>query len=244
MTSGTVNAPLAGRFAVVTGATRGIGRAIAARLRAGGTRVLGTGRSPAGDVPEGCEYRATDLEDEAATTAFADWLRAAAPDILVNNAGINRLAPFAETDPQTFLRIQKVNVYAPMLLCRAVLPGMRKRRWGRIVNMASIWSLRSRIGRASYSASKFAIDGLTAALAAEAAADNVLANCVSPGPIATDMLHEALGEDGVKALAAQVPMGRLGTPEEVAALVAWLVGPENTYISGQNIAIDGGLTRT
>jgi 3-oxoacyl-[acyl-carrier protein] reductase len=209
-----------------------------------GARVLGTGSSSSGTAPEGCKYRGVDLSDEAATAAFAEELRAAVPDILVNNAGINRLAPFADTDPKEFQRIQRVNVYAPMLLCRAVLPGMREHRWGRIVNMSSIWGLRGRTGRASYSASKFAIDGLTASLASEAAADNVLANCVSPGPIATDMLRGVLGEEGVKALVAQVPMGRLGTPEEVAALVAWLASPENTYISGQNIAIDGGFTRT
>ena len=150
---------LEGRFAVVTGATRGIGHAVASRLRGMGARVLGTGSSSSGTAPEGCEYRGVDLSDEAATAAFAEELRAAAPDILVNNAGINRLAPFADTDPKEFQRIQRVNVYAPMLLCRAVLPGMREHRWGRIVNMSSIWGLRGRTGRASYSASKFAIDG-------------------------------------------------------------------------------------
>lgn len=236
--------PLEGRFAVVTGVTRGIGHAIATRLHADGARVLGTGSSAAGSAPAGCEYRAVDLADETATSAFAEEIGALGPDILVNNAGVNRLAPFAETDPGAFLLLHKINVFAPMLLCRAVVPGMRLRRWGRIVNVASIWSQRSLAGRAAYSASKFGIDGMTAALAAEVAADNVLANCVSPGFIETAMLRSAIGEEGIRKMVGQVPMNRLGRPEEIAAFVAWLAGPENTYISGQNMAIDGGYTRT
>ena len=239
-----VQCNLKGRFAVVTGATRGIGHAIAGRLAAAGARVLGTGSGATGTVPDGCEYRGIDFAGEVATAAFAEELRALAPDILVNNAGVNRLAPFDQIAPDDFLRLHRVNVFAPMLLCRAVIGGMRARRWGRIVNVASVWSMRSLSGRGAYSASKFALDGLTAALAAEVAASNVLANCVSPGFIGTEMLRNAVGEEGIAKLVAQVPIGRLGTPEEVAAFVAWLAGPENTFISGQNIAIDGGYSRT
>ena len=235
---------LEGRFAVVTGATRGIGHAIATRLSVAGARVLGTGSSQSGAAPDGCEYRAVDFADEAATMAFAEELRVAAPDILVNNAGVNCLAAFAETSPEAFMHLQRVNVFAPMLLCRAVIDGMRERRFGRIVNVASVWSMRSIAGRAAYSASKFALDGMTAALAAEVASANVLANCVSPGFIGTEMLRAAVGEEGIRNLVSQVPIGRLGTPEEIAEFVAWLGGPDNTFISGQNIAIDGGYTRT
>ena len=239
-----VQCNLKGRFAVVTGATRGIGHAIAGRLAAAGARVLGTGRAARGSVPAACEYRSVDLADEGAAGAFAEELRAARPDILINNAGMNRLAPFADTAPDTFLLLHRLNLFAPMLLCRAVVPAMRAARWGRIVNVASVWSMRSLTGRAAYSASKFGLDGMTAALAAEVAVDNVLANCVSPGFIGTAMLRTALGEAGIEAMVAQVPAGRLGTPDEVAAFVAWLAGPENTFISGQNIAIDGGYSRT
>ncbi|HUA56017.1 MAG TPA: SDR family oxidoreductase [Candidatus Sulfotelmatobacter sp.] len=235
---------LAGRTAVVTGATRGIGRAIAARMLAAGARVLGTGRAAGGSVPDGCHFRSVDLTHEAATLGFVEELQTLAPDILVNNAGLNRLAPFAETTTQSFQLLHSINVLAPMMLCRAVVPGMRARKWGRIVNVASVWSLRSLTGRAAYSASKFGLDGLTAALAAEVAVDNVLANCVSPGFVGTEMLKSAIGEAGIREMVAHVPMGRLGTPEEIAAFVAWLAGPENTFISGQNIAIDGGYTRT
>ena len=244
MNSKPVNGVLAGRLAVVTGATRGIGRAIALRLRAQGARVIATGRSAKGEAPEDCEYRSVDLAAEAQTRAFAEALAAERPDILVNNAGINRLAPFAETSAEDLSALHRVNVLAPLLLCRAVLPAMRERRWGRIVNIASIWSLRSLAGRAAYSASKFGLDGLTAALAAEVAADNVLANCVSPGFVDTELLRRMLSAAQIAELVAQVPMRRLARPEEVAAFVAWLAGPDNTYISGQNLPIDGGYTRT
>ena len=244
MISSSVNAPLAGRTAVVTGATRGIGRAIAERLRDEGARVVATARAATGEAPEGCEYRGADLSNEASTQAFAAWLGELRPDILVNNAGINKLAPIAELDGATMDTLHRVNVLAPMLLSRAVLPGMRARRWGRIVNVASIWSLRSLPGRAAYSASKFGLDGLSAAIAAEVAADNVLVNCVSPGFVDTELLHRMLGEQGIADLVATVPMRRLARPGEIAAFVAWLASPENTFISGQNLPIDGGYTRT
>lgn len=240
--TGTASGPLNGRTAVVTGATRGIGRAIAERLQAQGAQVFGTGTSPAGDLPEGCEYLPANFLDEKSMAAFAGRLAELAPDILINNAGINELSPFAEIDPESFARVQRVNVTAPMLICRAALPGMRARGWGRIVNITSIWSVVVRAGRAPYAASKHALIGLTAALSAEAAKDGVLANCVAPGFIATELTRSNMSDADIAAVSAQVPVGRLGQPEEVAALVAWLAGPENTYVTGQNILCDGGFT--
>jgi len=239
-----VSGPLTGRRALVTGGTRGIGFAIAYRLREDGANILVTGKHAAAEGLDGLEYRGVDLADSAALEAFAEEAREWAPDVLVNNAGINKISPFAEIAPDDFDRIQAVNVRAPLLLCRAVVPGMRERGWGRIVNIASIWSVVSRPGRGSYSASKFALDGLTAALAAEVAADGVLANCVSPGFVDTELTRSVLGEEGIAGLVAEVPAGRLAQPEEIAALVAWLAGPENTFVSAQNIVIDGGFSRS
>lgn len=235
--------PLAGRRAVVTGGTRGIGFAIAERLIAEGAEVTATGTAREGKGPDGCSYHELDLADSEVTEAFAAELQMMNPDVLVNNAGINVISEFERIDLSDFDRIQQVNLRGPFLLCRAVIPLMRQQGWGRIVNISSIFGKVSRAQRAAYSASKFAIDGMTAALAAEVAADGVLVNCVSPGFIATDMTREILGEDGMARLESEIPAARLGRPDEVAALVSWLAGPENTYVSGQNIAIDGGFTR-
>jgi 3-oxoacyl-[acyl-carrier protein] reductase len=231
------------RLALVTGATRGIGRAIAERLLKDGHRVIGTGTRPDGQAPEGCLYEAVDLSDPAGARAFADRVAGMGIDILVNNAGINRISPFAEIDPADFEAIQRINVTAPFLLCRAVVPHMKAKGWGRIVNISSIWGKIAKEFRGPYAASKFALDGMTVALAAEVAEFGILANCVAPGFIDTELTRRTLGEKGIAELVARVPARRLGRPEEIAAFVAWLAGPENSYISGQNIAIDGGFTR-
>ncbi len=234
---------LDGRKALVTGGTRGIGHAVAEHLLGIGAGVTVTGTRPDGAGPDGCRYRAVDFSDDAATLAFAESIAGEGFDILVNNAGINRIAPVAEIALADFLAVQKINVTAPFLLCRAVVAGMREKGWGRIVNVSSIWGKIAKEHRVPYAASKFAIDGMTAALAAEVAEDGILANCVAPGFIDTEMTRTILGEAGMATLAAQVPVRRLGTTAEIATFIAWLAGPENTYISGQNIAIDGGFTR-
>jgi NAD(P)-dependent dehydrogenase (short-subunit alcohol dehydrogenase family) len=233
---------LSGKKAVVTGGTRGIGQAIASRLKKEGVQVEITGTRAHSDLSDYI-YHSVDFSSLDAVKDFSSLLEEVRPDILVNCAGINMINSFSEIPLNDFAMIQQVNVTAPFQLCQAVLDGMKKKGWGRIVNITSIWGKISKSGRASYSASKFAIDGMTAALAAEVAPFGILANCVAPGFIETDMSKQILGEAGMKEMAAQVPMKRLGKPEEVAALVAWLVSSENSYISGQNIVIDGGFTR-
>jgi NAD(P)-dependent dehydrogenase (short-subunit alcohol dehydrogenase family) len=187
---------LSGRSALVTGGTRGIGAAIADRLLAEGAVVTVTGTSRGGAGPAGTAFRAVDFTDIEATEQFVAEVAALDFDILVNNAGINKIGPFADIDPQDFDRIQRVNVRAPFRLCQAVIPHMRKQAWGRIVTVSSIFGVISREYRAPYSASKFAVDGMTVALAAEVAQNGILANCVAPGFIDTDLTRKCARRAG------------------------------------------------
>ena len=233
-----------GRTAFVTGASRGIGRAIALALGTEGARVIGTRTGAHGTTDDAChEWVEVDFTNEGQLETCVERVVAIGPDVLVNNAGINRIAPFAEIDPLDFRAIQQVNVFAPFRLCQAAIPAMRARGWGRIVNMSSIWGKIGKAQRGSYSASKFAIDGLTVARAAEHAADGILANSVAPGFIDTELTRRVLGESGIESIVTTIPGHRLGRPEEIARLVLWLASDENSYVSGQNIAVDGGFTR-
>jgi NAD(P)-dependent dehydrogenase (short-subunit alcohol dehydrogenase family) len=162
---------------------------------------------------------------------------------LINNAGINKNLTFVEIDPIMFQRIQQVNVFAPFSLCQAAIPSMQRKGWGRIVNISSIWGKIGKEHRAAYSASKFALDGLTLSLAAEHAADGILANCVAPGFTDTELTQKMLGEEGIRKILTTVPIRRMANVEEIARFVVWLSSPENSYITGQNIAIDGGFSR-
>jgi 3-oxoacyl-[acyl-carrier protein] reductase len=236
---------LRGRRALVTGGSRGIGYAIAALLRDCGARVTVTGALSERRAPDDCAYEQVDFADVAATRAFAERHRDAGDvDILVNNAGINVVAPFAEISDDDFDTIHLVNLRAPMVLCRAVLPAMRERSWGRIVNLTSIFGVVSKTGRASYSSSKFGLAGMTAALAVEVAGDGVLANCVAPGFVDTELTRRVLGDAGVAEMIRSVPAGRLAQPEEIAHAVQFLASPRNSFITGQSLIVDGGFTST
>lgn len=234
---------LSGLKALVTGGTRGIGLAVAKRLHDNGATVVATGTRQDAHIPEGFLYKAVNFLDHETTNDFIEEVREMNIDILINNAGINKISKFENIDPNDFDNIQQVNVRAPFLLCRTAIPGMKKKGWGRIVNISSIFGKVSKEYRGSYSASKFALDGMTASLAAEVAKYGILANCVSPGIIDTELTRTILGEKGIAEIISQIPIGRLGKAEEIAAFVVWLASPENTYITGQNIAIDGGFTR-
>ena len=225
----------------ITGATRGIGSEISHKFYKLGAKVYGTGTKEA-KFDYGFLH-ITDFSNLDDIKACSDFVSRVEPDILINNAGINFNQLFEEIDLDVFLKIQQVNVLAPLLLMQAALPGMRKKRWGRIINISSIWGKISMAGRASYSASKFALDGMTTALASECAKDGILVNCVAPGFTNTELTAAMLGAEGVAEMLKKVPLGRMAEVSEIAELVMWLSSNKNTYISGQNIAIDGGFTR-
>ena len=228
----------------VSGATRGIGASIAQLFIKEGATVYGSATTATDAQQLGLAGMfAADFTQREEIEGCADFIRSIKPDILINNAGINNPSSFEAIDHDEFLRIQQVNVFAPMALCQAAIPSMLSARWGRIVNISSAWSKKGKEQRAPYSSSKFAIDGLTLSLAIEYAKSGILANCVAPGFVDTEMTRRILGDAGIKKILQNVPIGRLAQPAEIAEVVLWLASPQNTYITGQNIAVDGGFTR-
>src|SRR6266700_2852674 len=230
------------RRALVTGGTRGIGAATVIALIEAGDEVIVTGRSPSAQVPQGCRYLTCDLAHPKALREFSRIVEGLDISVLINNAGINKIGAISEYDVDDFNRIQHVNVTAPFVLCKAAIPSMQRRQFGRIVNITSIFSVVSKPGRSAYSASKSGLLGLTRALALEVAADNILINCVAPGIVDTELTHSVLGDPGIAELRSLVPMGRLATSDEIAKYIRFLASEENTYMTGQNLVVDGGFT--
>jgi len=228
---------------LVTGGTRGIGHAVAKAFLEQGAEVHVTGTKKDGKGPHGSIFHFCDFSNSKNIENFCAKLEQKNIEVLINNAGINKTGAFADLKPEDFLQIHQVNLYSAFRLIQAVLPGMISKKWGRIVNITSIFSIVSKEFRAPYSASKFGMDGMTASLAAEVAESGVLVNSVAPGFIDTELTRKVLGESGMEEITAKIPLGRLGTQGEVAKLVLWLASNENTYVSAQNIAIDGGFSR-
>ena len=233
---------LEGKKALVTGGTKGIGLSIANRLVTEGCDVVVTGRSKP-EVLGDRSFFSVDFSKEDSLKGLLNFTSSSNFDILINNAGINKIEPVSEIKPETFANIHQVNLNAPFLLTQKVLKHMTHSGWGRIVNIGSIFGIISKEYRTSYSTSKYALDGLTASVAAEVASKGVLVNTVAPGFIETQLTRSILSEREIDQLTKQVPQRRLGKPEEIAALVAFMVSAENSFISGQCITIDGGFTR-
>ena len=253
-------APLAGRHALVTGAGRGIGAAIARRLAADGARLtlLGRNLDPlaalAADLPPTARARAVvcDVTDaDAVARAWASATDGAPPvDILVANVGQAASAPFVRTDDDLWQRMLAVNLTGTFLCMRAALPAMLAGGWGRIVNVASTAGQRGYAYVAAYAAAKHGVIGLTRSLALEVAHKGITVNAVCPGYTETDLLDASIGnivaqtgrtaEEARSTLARHNPQGRLVQPAEVADAVAWLCSPAAGAINGQSVSVSGG----
>lgn len=234
--------------AVITGGIRGIGLAIAAKFSAGGYRLVLTGKTPESELPDlpfpagAFRYLAADLSDPAETEALAARIgELPRIDACVNNAGINIIKPIEEASAAEYDAVQNVNLRAPYLITQAAAKTMKAAGGGKIVNIGSIWSVITKKGRTLYCTAKSGITGMTRSAATDLAADNIQVNCVSPGFVLTDLTRRSLSPDEMRDLAAQVPMRRMADPAEIAEVVYFLASPANSYMTGQNIVVDGGF---
>lgn len=240
---------LQGEVALVTGASRGIGRAIAERLAREGARVVGTATSDTGaqGVSEALrdwkgEGRVLDVRDAAACEVLVEEIgRSVGPvTVLVNNAGVTRDTLLLRMKDSDWSEVIETDLSSVFRLSRAVLRGMIKARRGRIVSVGSVVGTMGNAGQANYCAAKAGLIGFSKALAKEIGSRNITVNVVAPGFIETDMTG-ALGDAVRQALLGQVPLERLGRPEDIAAAVAFLASPEAGYITGETLHVNGGL---
>jgi 3-oxoacyl-[acyl-carrier protein] reductase len=241
-----MNIDLGGRSALVTGSTRGIGREIARVLVACGARVAVVGRDGgratgvAAEIGESARGFECDMTETSSVAGLVEEVEAGQIDILVNNAGLTRDNLIMRIKDDDWDAVINTNLRGAFAATRAASRGMMKRRWGRIINIASVVGLIGNKGQANYAASKAGLIGLTKAVAKELASRNVLANAIAPGFIETEMTA-AMTREAHESLARQIPLERLGTPADVAALVAFLGSEHAGYITGQTFVVDGGL---
>lgn len=240
---------LAGQIALVTGASRGIGAAIAADLAAAGVRVIGTATSESGAQAitealkaNGGRGAVLDVNDALASAALVDAIVKAegALHILVNNAGITRDMLAMRMSDADWDAVLSTNLSAVFRMSRAVMRTMMKQRYGRIVNITSVVGASGNPGQANYAAAKAGVAGMSRALAQELGSRNITVNCVAPGFIDTDMTR-SLTDAQTQPMLARIPLGRLGKPEEIAHAVSFLASPMAAYITGAVLHVNGGM---
>ena len=239
---------LTGKSALITGASGGIGAAIAKALHSAGATVglSGTRLEPlealAGELGERSFVLPCNLSDAEAVTALPKAAAEAmgAVDILVNNAGITRDNLFMRMSDDEWSSVLEVNLTSSMRLCKGVMRGMMKARWGRIVNISSVVGATGNPGQANYAASKAGLVGMSKSLAYEVASRGITVNCVAPGFITTAMTDK-LTDDQKAAILTQVPSGRMGDADEIGAAVLYLASPEAAYVTGTTLHVNGGM---
>ena len=240
----------AGQVALVTGASRGIGAAIALELARAGVRVYGTATTESGAQSiaqalaafPGCAGRVLNVTDAAAGDALVDAIvkEAGGLQVLVNNAGITRDTLAMRMKDDDWDAVIATNLKGVFGMSRAVIRPMMKQRYGRIISITSVVGASGNPGQANYAAAKAGVAGMTRALARELGSRNITVNCVAPGFIETDMTA-GLGEEQQKALLGQIPLGHLGKPSDIAHAVAYLASPQASYVTGQELHVNGGM---
>jgi 3-oxoacyl-[acyl-carrier protein] reductase len=240
---------LQGKVAIVTGASRGIGKAIASKLAAQGATVIGTATTEAGAEAinawlsqSGGAGMMLNVAEPGQIESFIEAVQArfGAPLILVNNAGITRDNLLLRMKDAEWDDVIATNLTAIFRLSKACLKGMGKARWGRIINISSVVGLMGNPGQTNYAAAKAGLEGFSRSLAREMGSRNITVNSVAPGFIATDMTH-ALSENQQQAMLSQIPAGRLGQPEDIAEAVVFLAGDAAAYITGVTLPVNGGM---
>lgn len=239
---------LEGKTALVTGATGGIGGAIARQLHARGATIVASGtrveklEALASDLGDRCHVAAANLSDPDAPDALiaAAVEAAGSVDILVNNAGLTRDNLAMRMKDDEWQQVIDVNLSSAFRLTRAVLRGMMKARWGRVVTVTSVVGATGNPGQANYAASKAGLTGMSKALAQEVASRGITVNCIAPGFIETPMT-DALTDDQKTALLGRIPSGRLGVVDDVAACAVFLASDEASYMTGQTLHVNGGM---
>ena len=248
-----MNIDFSNKTALITGATRGIGKSIAdclfesgADLILTGTRLNETEKLNLENQKRGIKnvrYIQVDFSDNISTRKFLKELDGYENiDICINNAGVNKIDDFIHTTTDDFEWIHGINLKAPYEILKVIGPKMIDRSYGRVVNVASIWSVITRPGRSLYTSSKNALTGLTKTLAVEWAEHNIMVNAVSPGFTLTELTKETNTKEQLKEIEKIIPANRIAEPIEIARVVAFLCSDLNTYITGQNITVDGGYT--
>ena len=218
------------RIALVTGGSKGIGKAVCEKLEALGYVVA---------APAHCEL---DLSSSESVKAFLELHKNDVYDVIINNAGINDINDIEMVTDEEIERAMQINLVSPLKILRKFVTAMKEKRYGRIVNIGSIWGIVSKRGRVVYSMTKHGIHGITKTLAVELAEYNILVNTICPGYTLTELTYKNNSEEQIRNIEKDIPIQRMARPDEIADAIIYFAQDRNTYITGQLIAVDGGFT--
>jgi 3-oxoacyl-[acyl-carrier protein] reductase len=229
------------RKVLITGATGSLGEALARKFSTENFDLITTSRTPH-SAPN--RHIICDLEDPTQLANLCAEIRSIGIDVIINNAGINLVKPFDEIDLGELEKTLQINLIAPVLLTQAAIPNMLVNNWGRVINVGSILGQISRAGRSTYSISKAGLVGFTKAISAEYAERGITSNCVAPGYLDSELTRKNLSQEEIKIVISAIPVRRLGNPDDIGSLVAFLASEDSGFITGQVITSDGGQVST